>query len=285
MAPQLVGLRDMLKVYASPFYRLGAMLEGIRTFSVVARERGLTELTSNPVQAQHLLTSMEMTCRQLSWPQPAALATHARKEIEKGRNSPAEVQVFLSDMEVSFLTAMEDQWYLRIVPELVGFYEQDTLFGPGVHQAFPLARTDIQEAGTCLALERPNASVFHMMRAVEWGLRALCTDMGVSRLRSVNRKTGKVTYRRIEYSEWESILNQLDKRVEEKLADVRRGPKRQLYQEFYYPVLLDIRAIREAWRNHTMHTRSDYSVNDALAILTRVKHLMQALSSRLGESE
>jgi len=60
----------------------------------------------------------------------------------------------------------------------------------------------------------------------------------------------------VEYSEWETILNQLQDRVHNKIAKIRRGAKKQS-EQFYYPALQDLRGIRDAWRNHTMHTRSE----------------------------
>ena len=52
-------------------------------------------------------------------------------------------------------------------------------FGDKVATAFPSARFDICEAADCLALERSTAAAFHLMRAVEWGMRALCVDLGL----------------------------------------------------------------------------------------------------------
>ena len=75
------------------------------------------------------------------------------------------------------------------------------------------------------------------MRAVEWGLRALCVDMGFRRVRTQKKKTGKVTYIPLGWSDWETLINQLKATVTHKIATTKRGSKKQLYQEFYYPAI------------------------------------------------
>src|SRR5208282_2687692 len=53
------------------------------------------------------------------------------------------------------------------------FFEPLELFGNKVYQNFKSARTEIKDAGNCLAADLNTAAVFHLMRASEFGLRAL----------------------------------------------------------------------------------------------------------------
>jgi hypothetical protein len=152
-----------------------------------------------------------------------------------------------------------------------------------VQSQFLSAKPDIRAAVECYALDRNTAAVFHAMRVVEWGLRALCASLGFRRLRQKFKKSGSVSYIPIEYSEWENILNQLQDRIDAKTRKIKRGPIKQQHQEFYYPVLQDIRAIRDAWRNHVMHTRQEYEAKDADAILGHVKRLMNTLATRIKQ--
>lgn len=54
------------------------------------------------------------------------------------------------------------------------------LFGASVYEAFPSAIDDTEEAGSCLALGRGTACVFHLMRVMEAGLMAVATKMGIA---------------------------------------------------------------------------------------------------------
>src|ERR1022692_625583 len=72
-----------------------------------------------------------------------------------------------------------DRKFVQIAPSYGTYVNNDSLLGDPVKVAFPSAQNDIQHAGNCLAVECGTAAVFHLMRAVEWGLRALCRDLGI----------------------------------------------------------------------------------------------------------
>ena len=155
-------------------------------------------------------------------------------------------------------------------------------FGLEVAVAFPRAVNDISQAGECLAFECSTACVFHLMRAVELGMRALCADLGMTKTKR-RRKSGTFVYVPIEYSEWEKILDELQGKVDAKLFRLKRGAEKQKLQEFYYPALQDLRGFKDAWRNHVMHSRADYTREEAMAVFSHVERFMVNLSTRIGE--
>lgn len=172
--------------------------------------------------------------------------------------------------------------FLMVHPRFEDMVDQNALMGEAVGNAFPSAAPDIREAGNCLAADCATASVFHIMRAVEWGLRALCASFGLKKAKSV-KKSGLKKYTPISHVDWETMLNQLQPLVDAKANKIKRGSEKQSFQEYYYPILQDIRAIRDAWRNHVMHTRADYNVDDAYAIFGHVKRLLIRLSEKISE--
>jgi len=175
---------------------------------------------------------------------------------------------------------MRDSWTRKFVqiPEKYGDYaEQEQLFGSEVYKAFPSAREDIKQAGNCLAVEDYTGCVFHLMRAVEWGLRALCGDLRIIRI--LKTKKGKPKYIGIEWAEWDRILEPVHERVDAKIRALAVGKRKQDAQEFYYPLLRDLRGFKEAFRNHVMHARRDYKPKEAEAVLDNVKRFMELLSS------
>lgn len=157
------------------------------------------------------------------------------------------------------------------------YVNNDILLGEEINKAFPSAVEDIREAGNCLAVDCGTAAVFHLMRAVEWGLRALCVDLGVL---IVPKKNTSVP---IEYSEWEKILDQLYPAVESKVDTMPRGPAKQETQEFYFSILQDIRGFKDAFRNHVMHTRKTYSQKAASGVLDYVRRFLELLSTKISE--
>ena len=133
---------------------------------------------------------------------------------------------------------MHERVFLQGVPARANYVDHNALVGPEVDQAFPSARDDIREVGNCLAADSNTAAVFHMMRAVEWALRALASDLGLWRLPQ-RRRSGRTKWTPVEYSQWEHIITQLHTKVDVKLEKLRPGPKKQNLQQFYYPALQD----------------------------------------------
>jgi hypothetical protein len=195
----------------------------------------------------------------------------------------AVIATYLHTLEDDILLESKKHIFLNIRPAQSGYFDRAELFEKKVYDAFASARFDIKEAGNCRAAGLDTASIFHLMRAVEWGLRALCIDLGFRRVRRRNKKTGAVTYIPLGWSDWETLLSQLNSRVTERNNKLKRGPKKQLYQEFYHPAIQDIEAMKEAFRNHVMHTRREYTESEAKPIFDRVQALMMNLATRISE--
>jgi len=171
--------------------------------------------------------------------------------------------------------------FLYIEKDRSGMLDKPDLLGSQIPLAFPNAIQDIRDAGNCLAAECNTAAVFHLMRVVEWGLRYLCVSLGLKQLKQTT-KAGKVKVSPLSYSEWEDILNQAQLKIDAKLRAAKRGTAKQRDQQFYYPILQDISGIRDAWRNHVMHTRAEYNRSEANAVLDHVTRIMTRLSERAG---
>jgi hypothetical protein len=157
------------------------------------------------------------------------------------------------------------------------YVENDSLIYDGFVTDFPKAAGDVKEAGNCIAVDCGTAAVFHLMRGVEWGLRALSLDLGLLETRYRDKLVP------IEYSQWEQILNQLHPKIEERVESLPRGPAKQDAQEFYLALWFDIKGFRDAFRNHVSHTRKTFSQKDADAILDHVRRFFVLLKTRISE--
>jgi hypothetical protein len=177
------------------------------------------------------------------------------------------------------LGASWDQKVVQIDRVFYDFVNNDVLFGEQVKKSFPDASSDIRDAGNCIATDLGTAAVFHLMRAVEWGLRALCANLGILRVRKTN-KPGKRKFIPIEYSQWERMLDAVYDSVDKKIDKLGPGKKKQDLQEFYYPLLRDLKGFKDAWRNHVMHSRAEYSTKTAIDIFEHVRAFMTALASK-----
>lgn len=191
------------------------------------------------------------------------------------------LQAELRHVREGLMRDASERKFLRVALKHYDYVDQDALFGADVYDAFQSARQDIREAGNCLAADCNTAAVFHMMRAVEWGLRAFCRDVGLNRIfKELDKATGKRTYIPIEYATWDKILGQLHGAIKTKVSTLKRSRDKQKAQEFYYGVHQEVEGLKDAFRNHVMHARREYTAHDADAIFDHVKRVMTMLATR-----
>jgi hypothetical protein len=117
---------------------------------------------------------------------------------------------------------MRSKAFFHITPEKLRFWTTNKNpypLGEAAHRAFPSAELDAAEAGICLALARPTASVFHSMRVLEVGLSALGSVFGVS----------------LAYTNWGPAIEEIESRVRGMHNDAawKARPDRKEQQEFY----------------------------------------------------
>jgi hypothetical protein len=163
---------------------------------------------------------------------------------------------------------LEERFFKYIPQEDTKWYEKEDSFGIKVSTAFPSAKDDIKEAGTCFATERYTACVFHLMRVLEHGLRALAKDVKLS--------FGKKT--------WGKIIGIIEDNIKD-LEKANFQTEEEIERlQFLSQAATDFRYFKNSWRNHVSHLR--YTCKDrleALLILNHVNSFMNHLSKKLSE--
>ncbi len=166
------------------------------------------------------------------------------------------IQDELSHMELWLITK-EDRRFIKTDP-----------FGPDIPNKFAQARDDIEEAGKCLAYGRGTACVFHLMRVMEVGLRALGASLNDPRLDPKRNPS------------WDSILKKCD---EELLKPIKnRSAEWQQDDAFYSTAAAQLHAVKDAWRNPTMHVERKYTPEEAEEVWNAVRAFMRHLSKTLS---
>lgn len=108
------------------------------------------------------------------------------------------------------------------------------------------------------------ACVFHMMRVMEVGLKALAKALGIPYAPS-----------------WESYLRQIDNRISAKHKT--KGIKWKRDEAMFRNLHGDLQAIKIAWRNPTMHIVRSYSPEEAEDVYRAVRTFMKHLSKKFSE--
>jgi len=178
------------------------------------------------------------------------------KEI---RRAADHLQTSLTDdLDRSFLirlTHQEEAWLTSVQP-----------FGEQVTTAFPSASHDTDEATRCLAFARYTACVFHLMRVVEVGVKALGARLSID----TTHKPG-----------WEQILKKAHGQMS--LPNDKKDADWIKDEDFLSDAITMLTAIKTAWRNPTMHIEKKYTPEHAERIYDAVKGFMQQLATKLHE--
>ena len=140
--------------------------------------------------------------------------------------------------------------FLRVATDRKDYVDKTHLSGEEVFNAYPSARSDITEAGNCLAAECTTAAVFHLMRAAEVALRALATD------RAVQYPDCSISSKQVG-----DLLSALDKKLADmRMADGKLWQSRDIKDaqiRFFYSAIAEFRDFNEAWRKHMAHAHEN----------------------------
>lgn len=154
------------------------------------------------------------------------------------------------------------------------FFDTDSKpFGSEVHDKFQSSAGDeIIEAGKCLAFQRGTACVFHLMRTLDIALDSIRQCLQLPKPLKDQQKN------------WGTVLGNIKKEI-----DDRKNPQHarqwQLVtdEQLFVDVHASLVAIKDAWRNKTMHVEKSYTPEQAEQIWVLTKGFMQRVASRLDE--
>lgn len=131
-------------------------------------------------------------------------------------------------------------------------------FGRAVEDAFPKAAGEISEAAICLAFQRPTATVFHLMRAMELAVQRLADTLGVAKIEK----------------EWGKLLADIGGTIEAMPKGKERDTWSSIHSHLYH--------VKQSWRNDTMHPKTTYTETEAEAVFAAVKTFMVELVPMLA---
>ena len=158
---------------------------------------------------------------------------------------------------------LKQEFFFHLSPADVPLYGAAQPFGELVARKFPKAIEDISEAAKCLALQRPTAAVFHLMRVMELALRALAVKLEVSGIDP-------------DAENWNKITDHVNKAITalpgKSAADQKRKAR-------FGAVCAHLNSVRIAWRNEVMHPKQSYTREEAHAIFAAVRAFMIDLAA------
>jgi hypothetical protein len=184
----------------------------------------------------------------------------------------------LEELSKEIAKVLGTHTFALIPAQDVPFYDNSALFGFEVAARFPKANKEITKAGTCYVAGCYEACVFHLMRAVELGVRRMIKKLGVQQhlLKNGNRIP-------VELCDWHLLIVALDKGVNALSHGSATNKRKKDTFEFYNHALGSIRNFKDAWRNNVMHMRTPYDQHQAISVVENTRQFMQHLARRLSE--
>lgn len=161
--------------------------------------------------------------------------------------------------------SISDAEVFLIKPGMSEHYGKENYFGERVSDVFPAASKDIKSCGSCFALSEYTAAVYHALRALEIPIQAMSSDLGIDKFKN-----------------WNSALNELEQAVRSRdnhsnLSDW------DTKKEFYTDAINHLFAVKNAWRNHTMHLQLTFDRDDSEEIIRAVRSFMRKASNVVGK--
>jgi hypothetical protein len=158
------------------------------------------------------------------------------------------------------------------VPEALALLYINPLdeWGEEVPALFPSAVPEITAASECLAVGQPTAAVFHLMRLLEKGLRALATYLTIPTAKQ-------------EISTWGDLLQEIKNTSDARVATTAKGLPRKAEAEYFGALMQDFRHFKDAWRDRVSHSDRIYDTDEARSVLTHVRAFMKHLVQRVCE--
>lgn len=165
--------------------------------------------------------------------------------------------------------AMEMELRHKRLVRVPGFREEycdrKMAFGEEVRFAFPSTERDTIEAGNCYAVGLETACVFHLMRVVDRGIHVLAEDMGIE----------------LTNEPWGRILDKIESELRE--IQKHKSDPRWESRDFYSQRVVELRTIKEAWRDPVAHRSVFYSAKEAETVMSYTEKFMRGLSARIRE--
>src|SRR5262249_51752186 len=154
---------------------------------------------------------------------------------------------------------MEGRVFLSLSAGEGNLYREPLQGWDDVFGRFPEALDDVEAASKCLAIGQGTATVMHLMRVMELGLKALAKALGIPYAPS-----------------WESYLKQIQTQIGKVWTD--KTPEWKKEEPFYRDASGDLLSVKQAWRNPSMHVVRKYGPDEALEIYVAVRTFMKRLA-------
>jgi HEPN domain-containing protein len=251
----------MLTVFARPFIFLGEEIREMRAMLISQEGKPLPPEDINDLQT-HLSAVLDV-CDKLDLPVSKELIIDAKKDLPK---TEREFDVLTK----ALYAEIRNKLLVVVPPHRRKYFSVRAFVSEGVQKSFSGAYAELRQAGQCFAVGLNTAAVFHAMRAVEIGMRALANKLNVSFPFPT------------QLAEWANLIDN----IEAKIREMKQRPKGSEKDEdlrFYSEAGMQFRYFKDGWRVRVAHTRETYDEGQAKTAIDHAVSFFETLAPRLKE--
>jgi hypothetical protein len=284
---QIVSLFDVIQFPADQFLRASGLVASMSAGLKHTLQEAAPTLTLSDHTREALGEQLELIKKLFT----LVGLTYSIDEINfiltKSLTDPKETYATFCALLDSLARRMSDEakrkTYLYMPPDDSKYYYDPNVrsskrsFSDRLANAFPSAVDDLTKGTQAYATGCDTACVFHMMRAVEHGLRAMAQTLKVR----FPGKPGKPP-KAIEFQQWGDVITEIGKKVTA-MENKPRTKKRDVDLVFYGEAASQFHYFKTSWRNHVMHSRTFYEHDDAAIVMRHTVEFMEHISGRLKE--
>ena len=265
----MVSWLEMNKFSAEKYYRIGCLLGNtIQALEHLGKPGGVFRDLNEP-NVCAWLELVSKYCREIGLIQSAKCTERITKELSTRETALRDIKSPLDGLQKLINSELEEELFFHVNAEYAKYHHQPFGFdrdGAKPSEAFPSTVSEIEEAGNCLALSRPTACVFHLMRALEPCLCVLSRELSV-----------------VKHSPtWHAYLSAFPDAIKANFPAKNAADGEM--REFYSGVTERLTWIKDGWRNPTMHSiEATYTESQAVDIYNAVGAFMRHLATKLKE--
>jgi hypothetical protein len=279
---RLRSLWEMLQFYADKFVGISGWLAQMQLSYLNPAPVGSTLSAPSPLADENLVRLIERVGRAKEMASEIRLDGTVRifdrlvvaigDPTDQRRHTIANyadgIAHLLGEAAIRIKEELGQRCFVMALPDRYGLYQGgESAFGASVIGAFPSAATDIKAAAECCAIGQSIACIFHCMRVLEYGLRALSADVGLT----------------FDIQQWHNIIDQIESKIRDESRTLPRGAPKNERLQFLSEAAKEFFYFKEGWRNHVSHGRGAYDDQQSLDILNHTRAFMAHLSTRLSE--
>jgi len=266
---RLVSLMELLRFEADAYCRLMSMIgQTLAHFQIADNAPALgvpgrLKITKEVFETLgYTLREMRVLVDKLNLPMAQKHLDRMQAEFEESPNafSNDALKRNLYELTTRVADELEQRLFLSVPLEQAPLYLQSNPpFGDTAAKAFPQMVEDISEAAKCLALDRPTASIFHLMRVMELAVQRFGHELKVTLVTEKN---------------WQVILDQIN-------AAIKKLDAKDAKTKAYAQAASHLYNVKVAWRNEVMHPKQTYTFEEAQAIFANAKTFIADLATIL----